>query len=244
MNSNNKIKKSIQAKFKIKTYIFKKPLIKKNIKGLAKMAGRNNFGKITVWHKGGGHKNKYRNIDFQRIELSTGIVCSMEYDPNRNSIIASIFDFFTNDFFYIITPKNLKIGDIIKSGNFSNPRLGHHLKITNIPIGSYIHNIKLKKFKCAKIARAAGTFCQVTEKKLNYTLIKFSSGKCKLVKSNNTYATIGIVSNGFSFLSNLKKAGQSRWLNKRPNVRGVAMNPIDHPNGGGEGKKSGKNRSP
>lgn len=242
MAINNKIKKSINTKSKI--YLIKKPLIKKNIKGITKMAGRNNFGKITVRHKGGGHKNKYRKINFQRTQLSTGIVCSMEYDPNRNSIIASIFDFFTHNFFYIVTPKNLKVGDIIKTGNFSNFRLGHCLPIMYIPVNSYIHNLKLKKFKCAKIARAAGTFCQVIEKKLNYTLIKFSSGQCKLVKSNNTYATIGIVSNGFIFLSMLHKAGQSRWLNKRPTVRGVAMNPVDHPHGGGEGKKSGTNQTP
>ena len=239
---NNKIKKSRNTKLKI--YLIKKPLIKKNIKGLTKMAGRNNFGKITVRHKGGGHKTKYRKINFQRTQLSTGIVCSMEYDPNRNSMIASIFDFFTYNFFYIVTPKNLKVGDIIKAGNFSNFRLGHYLPIMYIPVNSYIHNLKLKKFKCAKIARAAGTFCQVIEKKLNYTLIKFSSGQCKLVKSNSTYATIGIVSNGFIFLSLLHKAGQSRWLNKRPTVRGVAMNPVDHPHGGGEGKKSGRNQTP
>jgi large subunit ribosomal protein L2 len=243
MSTNYNAQQSTTATLKIKKYIFKKPVIKKSIKGLTKTAGRNNFGQITIRHKGGGHKKNYRKINFQRTELSTGVVCNIEYDPNRNCTIAAIFDFFSHNFFYIITPKNLKIGDIIKSGAFSNPKLGHYLPIMYIPVGSYIHNLKLKKFKFAKIARAAGTFCKIQQKTLNYTLIKFNSGKFKLIKSD-TYATIGIVSNGFIFLSKLNKAGQSRWLNKRPSVRGVAMNPIDHPNGGGEGKKSSKNKTP
>jgi len=238
-NSNTK------KKVKIKTHItIKKPLTKKNIIGLTKTAGRNNSGKITIKHKGNGSKNKYRKIDFSRTKFLIGITCSIEYDPNRNSNIATIYNFFDNDFNYIISAKNLKVGDILKSGVFSQPKLGHSLPIYQIPVGAYIHNLKLRNSKFAKISRAAGTFSEIKEKKLNFALIKVSSGKFIWVPSKN-YATIGIVSNGFNFLfKELTKAGQSRWLNRRPTVRGVAMNPIDHPHGGGEGKKSGKKKSP
>jgi len=238
INSNIKKKRT-----KTKNFILRRPLIKKNITGLTKAAGRNHSGKITIKHKGNGHKNKYRKIDFSRTLPSIGVTCSIEYDPNRNSNIAGIYDFFSNKFFYVISPKNLKIGDILKSGIFSSPKLGHSLPIYQIPVGTYVHNLKLKNFKLAKISRAAGTFSEIKEKKLNFALVKISSGKCIWISSKN-FATIGIVSNGFNFLAKLKKAGQSRWLGKRPTVRGVAMNPIDHPNGGGEGKKSGKNKTP
>jgi large subunit ribosomal protein L2 len=209
MNTNNTVKNLVHTNLKTKTHLFKKPLIKKNIKGLTKTAGRNNSGQITVRHKGGGHKRKYRKVDFQRIALGVGITCSIEYDPNRNCTIAAVFDFFTNDFFYIIAPKNLKVGDVIKSGTFSNPKLGHYVPLICVPVGSYIHNLKLKKFGPAQVARAAGSFCTIKEKKANFIRIQFSSGTCKLIDSN-TSATIGIVSNGFIFLSKLNKAGQSR----------------------------------
>ena len=243
MNFKAKEKKPFNKITKMNSFILKKPLIKKNTKGLVKTGGRNNYGKITVRHIGGGHKNKYRKINYHRVKTSTGIACSIEYDPNRNSNIAAIYDFYNNEFFYIIAPKNLKVGDILKSNSFSNPKLAHSLSISQIPVGSYIHNIKLKNSKSAQISRAAGTYCKLEEKTLHYSIIKLSSGQHKLISSNN-HATIGIVSNEFIFLSKLKKAGQSRWLNKRPTVRGVAMNPIDHPHGGGEGKKSGRRKSP
>ena len=238
MNFNKK-KELLNKIFKVNTFSIRKPLIKKKIKGLIKTNGRNNSGKITIKHKGSGHKNKYRKIDLYRIKSSSGITCSIEYDPNRNSNIAAIYNFYNNNFFYIIAPKNLKIGDILKSNSFSNPKLGHSLPINQIPVGSYIHNIKLKNSKFAQISRSAGTFSQLKEKTLKYAIIKLSSGKYKRLFSKN-HATIGIVSNEFVFLLQLKKAGRSRWFNKRPSVRGVAMNPVDHPNGGGEGKKSGK----
>lgn len=221
----------------------KKPLLKKNIKGLTNLAGRNNSGKITVRHKGNGHKKKYRNINFYRTKISTGITCSLEYDPNRNAYIAAIYDFSDNKFFYILAPKNLKIGDIVESGPTTEPKLGHSLPITQIPVGSYIHNISPKISKPAQISRAAGTFSRLKKKTLNYAIIELSSGEHRLL-SPKCYATIGSVSNELIFLSQLKKAGQSRWLNRRPTIRGVAMNPIDHPHGGGEGKKSGKNKTP
>lgn len=242
---NSKIIKTKKVTlFKIDTsHIRKKPLLKKDIKGLKNSSGRNNSGKITTHHKGGGHKKKYRKINFSRTNISTGITCSIEYDPNRNSNITAIYDFLKKEFFYILTPKNLKIGDILESGPIIEPKLGHSLPITQIPVGSYIHNVSFKTLKPGQISRAAGTFSQLKEKTLDYAVIELSSGKFKTI-SPKCYATIGSVSNELIFLSKLKKAGQSRWMNNRPTVRGVAMNPIDHPHGGGEGKKSGKNKTP
>lgn len=222
--------------------LLSQPLLKKKIKGLNKKAGRNNSGKITVRHIGSGLKRKYRKIEFNRTKISTGITCSIEHDPNRKAFIAAIYDFFTCNYFYILSPKNLKIGDIIESGLTIEPKLGHSLPINKIPIGSYIHNLTLKNSKLAKITRAAGTFSRLKEKTLKYALIELSSKKYQILFSNS-FATIGSISNELYFLTRLKKAGESRWLNIRPSVRGTAMNPIDHPNGGGEGKKSGKKKS-
>lgn len=196
-------------KIKTEKCILRKPLIKKNIVGFRKKAGRNNSGKITVRHKGNGHKDKYRKIDFSRMKPSIGITCSFEYDPNRNSFIAAIYDFFSDRFFYIISPKNLKIGDILKSGVFSNIKLGHSLPISQIPVGSYVYNLTFKNLNFAKISRAAGTFSEIKEKRLNYAILKISSGKCISIPSNS-FVTIGIVSNGINFLLKLKKAGQTR----------------------------------
>lgn len=220
-----------------------KPLLKQHIRGLKNSSGRNNSGKITIRHKGSGHKQKYRKINFYRTNLSIGITCNIEYDPNRNASIAAIYDFLNYKFFYMLAPKDLNVGDIVKSGLTAEPRLGHSLSIHQIPVGSYIHNVSDKSFKKAQISRSAGTFSQIKEKTMDLTLIRLTSGKYKTL-SSECYGTIGIVSNEFAFLKQLKKAGQARWLNRRPTVRGVAMNPIDHPHGGGEGKKSGKNKTP
>jgi len=237
-------KEFLQKIIKINISILKKPLIKKNVTGLIKATGRNNSGKITVRRKGGGHKNKYRKINFYNSKILTGITCSIEYDPNRNTNIATIYNFYNNSFFYFIATKNLKTGDVIKTNSLSNPKLGHSLPLSKIPIGSYIHNLKLKNANYAQVSRSAGTFSILKEKKRGNATIKLSSGKYKLIPTKNN-ATIGAVSNEFSFLlQQLKKAGQSIWLNKKPKVRGVAMNPVDHPNGGGEGKKSSKKVSP
>ena len=221
----------------------KKSFLKTKIKGIKKNAsGRNNSGSITVKHKGGGNKKKYKKIKFYRSSMSIGITCSIEYDPNRNSNIAAIYDFSKNIFFYILAPKNLKIGDIIETSPVTvEPKLGHCLPIAQIPVGSYIYNIAPQILMPAQISRSAGTFSRLKEKTLNYAVIELSSGKFRLI-SPKCYASIGIVSNELIFLKKLKKAGQSRWLNKRPKVRGVAMNPVDHKHGGGEGKKSGKNK--
>ena len=214
--------------------------LKSNIIGLKLKSGRNNTGKITVRHKGGGHKKNYRKICFNNFVNNnfTGIVINIEYDPYRNAKIASIYDLFTKNYFYIIAPKGIKIGDIIRSGSTSNIKLGHINSLINLPIGSLIHNVTARNNTNSLYSRSAGSFCVLIEKKNFFAKIKLSSGCYKLL-SVNCKASLGIVSNENFFLQTIKKAGRSRWLNRRPKVRGVAMNPIDHPHGGGEGKTSG-----
>jgi len=214
------------------------PLIKNCVLGKKNTAGRNHSGKITVYHKGGGHKKKYRKLNLIRNKDSLGIITSLEYDPYRTAFIASVYDFMNLNYYYIIAPKNLMIGDIIKSGFNAEAKTGHSLPLMKIPVGSFIHNITLKENKKAQLTRSAGTSSQLIEKTSKYCKIILSSGQHKLF-STTCQATIGIVSNEFSFFKTIGKAGRSRWLNNRPTVRGVAMNPIDHPHGGGEGKTSG-----
>ncbi len=216
----------------------KKPLLKTKIKGLKNCAGRNFTGKITSQHRGSGNKKRYRKLNFNRIDNEVGIITSLEYDPYRSSNIASVYSFTRKNYYYMIAPKNLKIGDIVKSGNQADPKNGHSLPIAKIPVGTLIHNISVKTCKNSQISRAAGTFSQLMEKTSKEGRLKLSSGEQRTL-SIDCFATIGVVSNELSFLTTLGKAGRSRWLNKRPNVRGVAMNPIDHPHGGGEGKTSG-----
>jgi large subunit ribosomal protein L2 len=221
----------------------KTPLLKQKFTGKKNSTGRNNLGQITVYHKGGGAKKSYREINFFRIFNSTGIVCTLEYDPNRNAFIAAVFDFLNFDFSYILAPKHLKVGDIIKSGLEIEPSLGSSLPIYAIPIGTIIYNLSFKMFEKGKISRAAGTFSIVKEKTEKYALIELSSSEQKYV-SSKCFASVGEVSNELHFLTKLGKAGRSRWLNKRPTVRGVSMNPVDHPHGGGAGKKSGSSKTP
>ena len=238
--TKNKFTSLTQKKLKnlLKKNLSNNPFIKNMICGQKNNAGKNNSGKITIQHKGGGHKKKYRKINFMRDQNSIGIVIGREYDPYRTAFIASIYDFLNFNYFYIIAPKNLRIGDIVKSGLNAEIKIGHTLTLTKIPIGSFIHNISLKINKKARFSRSAGTSSQLIEKNSKYCRIILSSGKQKNIPSM-CCATIGTVSNEFSFFSRINKAGRNRWLNKRPTVRGVAMNPIDHPHGGGEGKTSG-----
>jgi len=221
----------------------KKPILKNKIVGKKNLAGKNHSGKTTVFHQGGGVKNNYRQILFHHTFNYTGIVCSLEYDPNRSAYLASVHDYMQNQFFYIIAPQNLQIGDIIKSGTDIKPSLGSSLPLEEIPIGTPIYNVSIKPNQRAKLSRAAGTFSLLKNKTKNYAIIELSSGKHRYIPLN-CFASIGKVSREFYFLIRYGKAGQSRWLNIRPTVRGVAMNPIDHPHGGGEGKKSGKNLTP
>lgn len=221
----------------------KKPILKSKVKGMKNSSGRNNSGKITVFHKGGGVKQKYRKINFSREFNSTAIVCNLEHDPNRHAYIAAVFDFINSNFYYILAPKGLKVGDIIKSGAEIEPSLGSSLPIFGIPIGIPIYNISPSLRKKALFSRSAGTFSIIKEKTEKHAIIQLSSGELRYI-SSKCFASIGEVSNELHFLTRLGKAGQSRWLNKRPTVRGVAMNPIDHPHGGGEGKKSGNSKTP
>nr|YP_009495567.1 ribosomal protein L2 [Nitzschia sp. (in: diatoms)]AWQ64297.1 ribosomal protein L2 [Nitzschia sp. (in: diatoms)] len=221
----------------------KKPILKSKLNGKKNSSGRNHLGRITVSHKGGGVKRRYREILFSRTMNSTGIVCSLEYDPNRNAYIAAVFDFINFEFFYMLAPQNLRVGDIVKSGLEIEPSLGNSLPVSGIPIGTSIYNVSPKINGKGIISRSAGTFSVIKEKTDKYTLIELSSGEQRYIPSK-CFASIGEVSKELHFLTRLGKAGQSRWLNKRPTVRGVAMNPIDHPHGGGEGKKSGNSRTP
>jgi len=228
---------------KVKNILAKKSLLKSLIKGRKNNAGKNNAGKITVFHKGGGHKKKYRNIDYNLNENKINIVCNIEYDPFRNTSISALYDYKEKKFSYILTPKNIKIGDIIKKGKYAELKTGHTLPLTKIPVGSLIHNISLNPKQKGICSRSAGTFSVLIEKGSKTCKLKLSSNKIITISINN-FATLGIVSNEFSFLTTIGKAGRARWLNKRPTVRGVAMNPIDHPHGGGEGKKSGIRKTP
>ena len=190
-------------------HLIKKPLLKKNRKKLKKITGRNSSGKITIRHKGGGHKKIYREINFLRTNLSSGITCSLEYDPNRNAFIASIYDFYNYLFFYVLAPKNLKIGDILESGSTIEPKLGYSLPLTQIPVGSYIHNISAKIAQKAQISRSAGAFSILKKKMLRYAVIELGSGVLKYMPTK-CFATMGSVSNESACLLTLKKAGQSR----------------------------------
>ena len=227
----------------ISKFSHKKPLLKKKLKGFKNKSGRNNQGKITNYHRGGGHKRNYRMINFSINDNLSFIVTSLEYDPNRTANIASIYDYINKTYSYIISPKYLKIGDIIKSGPNADINLGHILPLEKIPEGSVIYNLWSRKNKFADLSRSAGSFCQILEINKKNCKVKLKSGTIKEV-SKKCFASIGIVSNDLQNVVSLNKAGRSRWLNKRPIVRGVAMNPVDHPHGGGEGKKSGRKYTP
>ena len=221
-----------------KFFLKKVPLIKSKIVGILNSSGRNNQGKITVRHKGGGAQHKYRFINFKINLITTGIITSLEYDPHRTAFIASVYDFLNRRYFFMLAPKNLNIGDVVKSGFSAEVKIGHSLTLLKIPIGGFIHNISLRENRKAQFTRSAGTTAQLIEKTSKYCRVVLSSGIHKFIQPT-CYATIGTVSNEFSFLKKINKAGRNRWLNRRPTVRGVAMNPVDHPHGGGEGKSSG-----
>jgi large subunit ribosomal protein L2 len=206
-------------------------------------AGRNNQGKITTRHQGGGHKRKYRIIDFKRMKDGIpGNVATIEYDPNRTANIALI-NYADGEKKYIIAPKGLKVGDVIVSGAAADIKIGNALPLENIPVGTVIHNIELKPGKGAQLVRAAGTEAQLLGKEERYVVIRLSSGEMRKVLKT-CRATIGSVGNQDHELVKIGKAGRSRWLGKRPTVRGVVMNPVDHPHGGGEGRAPIGRKSP
>ena len=205
---------------------------------LSKTGGRNNKGRITTRHIGGGHKRSYRIIDFKRDKDNIAAkVERLEYDPNRNAHIALLL-YIDGERRYIIAPKNIKAGDPIISGEASPIAIGNSLPMKNIPVGTQVHCIEMKPEKGAQIARSAGTSAQIAAIDGEYVTIKLRSGEMRKIFSK-CKATIGEVGNSEFNLQSLGKAGAKRWLGVRPTVRGVAMNPVDHPHGGGEGKTSG-----
>ena len=215
-----------------------KPL-KKLTKGLSKTGGRNNFGHLTSRRQGGGHKRKYRIIDFKRNILDkTATVERIEYDPNRTAHIALIKYDETGDFSYILSPQNIKIGDKIISSEKAEIKVGNCMQLKHIPTDTLIHNVEMKPGKGGQLNRSAGTYSQLIGKDSEYAQIKLSSGETRIVRIE-CRATIGMVSNPDNKNIKLGKAGRKRWMGIRPVVRGVAMNPVDQPHGGGEGRTSG-----
>lgn len=210
--------------------------LKNCIVGKKNSSGRNHKGKITVYCKGGGHKRNQRLISFDKNKLLSGIITNIEYDPNRTSLIMAVFDLNLKNYFYSLAPFGIQIGDLIQYSNKTEVKLGNKLQIKNVPLGCFIHNLSFQSK--TKLSRAAGSFSVLIEKTFMHSKVKASSGQIITVPLNS-YGTIGIVSNINHSLTTLGKAGRNRWLNKRPKVRGVAMNPVDHPHGGGEGKTSG-----
>ena len=210
---------------------------------LPKKAGRNNQGKITVRHHGGGHKKQYRIIDFKRNNDNVpATVATIEYDPNRSANIA-LLHYVDGEKRYIIAPKELKVGQILVSGETADIKVGNALPLANIPVGTLIHNIELKPGKGGQLVRSAGASAQVLGKEGKYVLVRLKSGEVRMILAT-CRATIGEVGNEQHGLVNIGKAGRTRWLGKRPTVRGSVMNPNDHPHGGGEGRTSIGRKSP
>lgn len=210
---------------------------------LPKKAGRNNQGKITVRHHGGGHKKQYRIIDFKRNKDNVPAkVATIEYDPNRSANIA-LLHYVDGEKRYIIAPKELEVGQTVVSGQEVDIKIGNAMPLSSIPVGTLIHNIELKPGKGGQLVRSAGASAQVLGKEGKYVLVRLKSGEVRMILAT-CRATIGEVGNEQHGLVNIGKAGRTRWLGKRPTVRGSVMNPNDHPHGGGEGRTSIGRKSP
>ncbi|MCH8246337.1 MAG: 50S ribosomal protein L2 [Bacteroidetes bacterium] len=205
---------------------------------IKKKGGRNNTGRIMVRHQGGGHKRRYRVIDFKRNKFGVPArVASIEYDPNRSARIALLV-YADGEKRYIVAPNEIKVGNTIQNGPDAPPEPGNCLPLSKIPVGSFVHAIEMKPGKGAQLARSAGTFAQLTAREGKHAILRLPSGETRMVMVS-CMATIGTTSNPDHMNINLGKAGRNRWLGVRPKTRGVAMNPVDHPMGGGEGKASG-----
>jgi large subunit ribosomal protein L2 len=205
---------------------------------ISKSGGRNSSGRMTMRYIGGGHKQRYRLVDFKRDKFDIpATVKSIEYDPNRTARIALLY-YVDGEKRYIIAPEGLKVGSVVLSGKSVPPEVGNCLPLSEIPLGTVIHNIEIKQGKGASLARSAGSYAQLLAREGKYATIKLPSGEMRLVLTA-CVATVGTVSNGDHMNLAVGKAGRNRWLGIRPRVRGVAMNPVDHPMGGGEGKASG-----
>ncbi|MCB1441167.1 MAG: 50S ribosomal protein L2, partial [Nitratireductor sp.] len=211
--------------------------VKTLTEGLSSSGGRNNYGRVTSHHRGGGHKRSYRKIDFKRRKWDVeATIERLEYDPNRTAFIALI-KYADGELSYILAPQRVAAGDKVVASASADIKPGNAMPLKAIPVGSIIHAIEMKPEKGAQIARSAGAYAQLVGRDGAYSIIRLNSGEQRLIHGN-CMATIGAVSNPDNSNTNKGKAGRSRWLGRRPNVRGVAMNPVDHPHGGGEGRTS------
>ena len=218
--------------------LYKGKPVKQLTEGLTKKGGRNNHGRITARRIGGGHKRKYRVVDFKRRKFDVpATVERIEYDPNRTAFIALI-RYADGELSYILAPQRLATGDTVVAGEKTDVKPGNAMRLRSIPVGTIVHNVELKPGKGGQLARSAGTYVQLVGRTTGYAQLKLASGEQRLVRAE-CMATVGAVSNPDQANIKLGKAGRKRWLGKRPSVRGVAMNPIDHPHGGGEGRTSG-----
>ena len=221
-----------------RTGLWKGKPVKELTRGKSNTGGRNNHGHITSHHMGGGHKRRLRLIDFKRRKFGvTATVERLEYDPNRTAFIALV-KYTDGEQAYILAPQRLKAGDEIVSGERVDIKPGNAMPLANMPVGTIVHNVELKKGRGGQLARSAGNYAQLVGKDAGYAQIKLSSGELRLVPGE-CLATVGAVSNPDNQNIVIGKAGRQRWLGRRPTVRGVVMNPVDHPHGGGEGRTSG-----
>ena len=212
--------------------------VKALTEGLSKTGGRNNLGRITAYHRGGGHKRSYRLVDFKRRKLGVpAVVERLEYDPNRTGFIALI-KYQDGELSYILAPQRLSVGDTVVAAAAADVKPGNAMQLSAIPVGTLVHNVELKPGKGGQVARSAGSYAQIVGRDQGYTVVRLNSGEQRKVLGT-CFATIGAVSNPDHANVSIGKAGRNRWLGKRPVNRGVAMNPIDHPHGGGEGRTSG-----
>lgn len=212
--------------------------VKSLTEGLSKSGGRNNNGRVTVRFRGGGHKRTYRVVDFKRRKLDVAAVVErLEYDPNRSAFLALI-RYADDEQAYILAPQRLAVGDQVIAGTQVDVKPGNAMTLAAMPVGTIVHNVELKPGKGGQVARSAGTYAQIVGRDQGYTILRFNSGEQRRVLGT-CFATVGAVSNPDHANVSLGKAGRSRWLGFRPHNRGVAMNPVDHPHGGGEGRTSG-----
>jgi large subunit ribosomal protein L2 len=212
--------------------------VKKLTEGLNKTGGRNNFGNITSWQRGGGHKRSYRLIDFKRRKFDVPAkVERLEYDPNRTAFIALI-TYTDGEQAYILAPQRIAAGDTVVASERADIKPGNAMPLKNMPVGTIIHNVEMKPGRGGQLARSAGTYVQLVGRDSGYAQLKLSSGELRIVRGE-CMGTVGAVSNADRSNESMGKAGRNRWKGIRPHVRGVAMNPVDHPHGGGEGRTSG-----
>jgi len=220
-----------------RSQLWKGKPVKSLTEGLHKTGGRNNQGRITSFWRGGGAKRRYRIVDFKRRKTGTATVERLEYDPNRTAFIA-LLNYEDGEQAYILAPQRLQAGDKVEAGERVDVRPGNAMPLKSIPVGTIVHNVELKPGGGGKIARAAGSYVQLVGRDSGLALLRLNSGEVRMVASE-CMATVGAVSNPDNSNQTLAKAGRNRWKGRRPHVRGVAMNPIDHPHGGGEGRTSG-----